>query len=382
MKAVFWLPALSMHFSAVIRALGDLGHEITVASQQRMPPSRQAMARVVPNFGSAELVLEPTDDQIRDIVRHSDPSCIHIPAGIHNRFDATVLRACLRYRKRAGAYIEAPHPDGMRMPFKLAVYAIERLTHGRAIDFLLPLGRDGARWYQRCGYSRHRLFPCTYVPDYSFEPVTASDMANRTSEYQILFLGRCIPIKRVDVLIRALACQKAADWRCTMVGDGSMAVAWQRLASQLGLARRISFVSSLPHIEAMNMLRKSDLLVLPSSHDGWGVVVNEALMSGVPAICSDRCGAADLLTEEWRGGVFRTGSVKSLAQVLERWIRKGSLSLEMRARIQEWSKCISSAVVARHITDVWECVYRDLPGPAQPWLQPSSRRAHLGRIAF
>src|SRR5437870_11248743 len=71
----------------------------------------------------------------------------------------------------------------------------------------------------------------------------------------------------------------------------------------------------------------ADLLVLPSRYDGWGAVINEALMSGIPAICSDNCGAADLVRSSVQlGAVFRAGSAIDLARVLGTWIRRGPLS--------------------------------------------------------
>ena len=75
--------------------------------------------------------------------------------------------------------------------------------------------------------------------------------------------------------------------------------------------------------EAVAEIARHDLFLLPSRFDGWGAVVNEALMCGVPVVCSDNCGAAELLGESWRGEVFRTGSAAGLKDILQRWIALG-----------------------------------------------------------
>ena len=51
---------------------------------------------------------------------------------------------------------------------------------------------------------------------------------------------------------------------------------------------------------------ESDCLVLPSRYDGWGAVISEALMVGTPVICSDNCGAANVVTASNVGSVFST----------------------------------------------------------------------------
>src|SRR5262249_9706416 len=58
---------------------------------------------------------------------------------------------------------------------------------------------------------------------------------------------------------------------------------------------------------------------LPSRHDGWGVVVNQALGAGLPIICSDAVGAAhDLIEPEINGLIFPNGNVSELVHCMER----------------------------------------------------------------
>ena len=56
--------------------------------------------------------------------------------------------------------------------------------------------------------------------------------------------------------------------------------------------------------------------MLPSRFDGWGAVVNEALMVGTPVICSDRCGASDLIENGRNGYVFEAGNARALRERL------------------------------------------------------------------
>jgi glycosyltransferase involved in cell wall biosynthesis len=120
---------------------------------------------------------------------------------------------------------------------------------------------------------------------------------------------------------------------------------------------------------AWELISKSDLLVLPSYKDGWGVVINEALMAGVPVVCSTNCGAQDLLDGCIRGETFEVGNAKQLAEVLRRRIGVGPNGAETRRDIQEWSRRISAESAASYLKAIVDHVYAAGPRPMAPWLQ-------------
>jgi glycosyltransferase involved in cell wall biosynthesis len=127
-------------------------------------------------------------------------------------------------------------------------------------------------------------------------------------------------------------------------------------------------MGALPNIAAIEWLRHADILLLPSTgKEGWGAVINEALMQGVPVLCSDRCGARDLLAEPWIGEVFKTDSVKSLGDVLARWIVRGKRTPELTKRIQAWSRCIEGDSVADYFASVLRHVYGGAQRPVPQW---------------
>ena len=67
-------------------------------------------------------------------------------------------------------------------------------------------------------------------------------------------------------------------------------------------------------------LSEFDLLVLPSRYDGWGVVVNEALMCGVPVVVSSACGAKELIKDGVNGYIFESGNLQSLRMCLNTFL--------------------------------------------------------------
>lgn len=104
----------------------------------------------------------------------------------------------------------------------------------------------------------------------------------------ITFVGNMVPVKGVDILIRALGAvlKRELKFRCVLVGDGVERVAYGRQAVREGLADHVRFVGSCP-IERMPLWhRASDLLVLPSRSEGVPNVLREAQACGTPFIAT------------------------------------------------------------------------------------------------
>lgn len=97
---------------------------------------------------------------------------------------------------------------------------------------------------------------------------------------QIIYVGRLVPHKHVDELI--LAVQKLRthipDIKCKIVGDGVLREKLEKMVKNLGLNKNIEFIGSLPRYEdVISLIKSSEVLVLPSTREGFGLVVLEAM---------------------------------------------------------------------------------------------------------
>jgi glycosyltransferase involved in cell wall biosynthesis len=184
----------------------------------------------------------------------------------------------------------------------------------------------------------------------------------------VTFVGRFIKIKCIDLLISALSKVENIAWRLNLIGDGPEKQKYKDIAQFRNVLERIEFNGVLNNSEVRSRLAATDLFVLPSRADGWGAVVNEALMSGVPAICSNYCGAADLIRPGFNGDLFDFDSVDSLTQVMRKWVSKGPLDTETREKIRRWSECISGRSVAGYFLRILEYLENNTnPKPVAPW---------------
>ncbi|HEY7838200.1 MAG TPA: glycosyltransferase [Terriglobales bacterium] len=100
---------------------------------------------------------------------------------------------------------------------------------------------------------------------------------------QLIFVGRLVPYKGLDVLLRAMTTLPA---RLQIVGDGRERSRLQRLAARLQVADRVEFLGHLPDAELPSRLAAADIFVLPSrtASEAFGVAQLEAMAAGLPVV--------------------------------------------------------------------------------------------------
>lgn len=101
----------------------------------------------------------------------------------------------------------------------------------------------------------------------------------------VLFVGRLIKDKNVDILLEALA---LLDVTCIIIGDGPEKKRLESLAKKLNLEKRIRFIDFLPKDEEIySYMKSSKLLAIPSTREGFGLVAVEANACGIPVLTVD-----------------------------------------------------------------------------------------------
>jgi glycosyltransferase involved in cell wall biosynthesis len=137
--------------------------------------------------------------------------------------------------------------------------------------------------------------------------------AYRSRERDFIFVGRLIPDKRVDCLVRALAllAQRKVVRTATIVGDGPEREKLQQLAAGLP----VNFVGLQTGKPFAELLAEHRYLVLPSDrNETFGLVVLEGIAAGCTAIGSDHGGVPEAVGP--CGALFAAGDVDALAELL------------------------------------------------------------------
>ncbi len=229
-----------------------------------------------------------------------------------------------------------------------------------------------ALWSYRRVFPEKRLYNIPYFCDLT-DFVDARCPAESDGPVTILFCGQMIERKGVDLLLRAFdrLVDDGNDVRLRMVGrEADLPEMLDLVASST--RERIDVLGFQPPAELPVLFGEADVFVLPSRHDGWGVVVNQALGAGLPVICSDAVGAGHDLVEPNRNGMLvEAGQEQPLYEALRDVVTDESLRTEWaegaRAVAEDWTL---EAGVSR-----WMQVVRQLVSESSRSERPS---AHTG----
>ena len=173
---------------------------------------------------------------------------------------------------------------------------------------------------QRAVAAYRRLAPGVPVANRPYAcDLSAFAAAPRTVRDGVVFLfcGQMIARKGIDLLLIAFeqTLRRQPDARLLLVGREAGLPAL--LAGLPGAVRqRIEYAGFQAPDALPDWFAKADVFVLPSRHDGWGVVVNQALGAGLPCIVSDAVGAGELIADNIHGRVVPAGDADALADAM------------------------------------------------------------------
>jgi glycosyltransferase involved in cell wall biosynthesis len=193
----------------------------------------------------------------------------------------------------------------------------------RRFDGFLYVGQRNREYLRHYGVPENRLFFSPHCVDndaFAAASVAARGEASagqRRARRRVLFVGKLLARKHPTDLLHAVA--RLAEHRVEVIfaGSGDLEVELRQVAATLALpVKFLGFVnqSQLPAVYA-----SADVLVLPSDgRETWGLVVNEAMACGLPAIVSDAVGCGpDLVEPGATGAIFPLGDIAALAAAIE-----------------------------------------------------------------
>jgi glycosyltransferase involved in cell wall biosynthesis len=170
----------------------------------------------------------------------------------------------------------------------------------------------------------------------------------------VLFVGRLIPEKNPELVVRAAAelAPERPDFRCVLVGDGPERARVERAIDELGVSGNVDRLAFRDdYEEVLGLLKAADAFLLPSEREGFGITVLEALACGTPVVTVDhpRNAATELVTEGETGYVTRA-TPTALADAVRRAIgRIDPADCVAATRRYEWDA----------VADRMEATYRE-----------------------
>jgi glycosyltransferase involved in cell wall biosynthesis len=186
-------------------------------------------------------------------------------------------------------------------------------------------------------------FGAAIAPDAKAEEINAAPDAGRP--FHLLFVGRLVQRKGVEVLLDAIAHLRAERAvHLSIVGDGPLLGSLRQRASELGITHLVDFAGFVPAGELSRRFSDCDAFVLPAVEDAkgdveaLGVVLIEALLHGTPVIASDSGGIPEIVLHQRTGLLVRSGDSTALAGAIRRYIDDPGLAQKLAAQGQQHVK--------------------------------------------
>lgn len=312
MTYVFWHSYLMFHQAAYIRALAEVpGNTVRWCVTEDLPAFYRERGYPVPDTGKVLVHIAPPQERIAELARL--PGSVQVFFGLRGfALPLAAFKASLGAPVHRFLMTENRYEPGAQLLPRWLVYTWDALRYRRHLSGVFCIGHSGryggARFFSACGYPADRIVPFVHVAD----SMSVQHQPVQRDHKEILYVGQLITRKRVDLLLQAFSQLDLLKARLRIIGKGPEEGNLRQLASQLDIADRVDFSPGMPNAETVAAMAAADVLVLPSRFDGWGAVVNEALMVGTPVICSDRCGASDVIENGRNGHVFEAGNARAL----------------------------------------------------------------------
>jgi glycosyltransferase involved in cell wall biosynthesis len=222
----------------------------------------------------------------------------------------------------------------------------------RACDRLLAIGSANASFYRAMGVPDHKVFLVPYSVDHErfVKSLTHRERIKVRKRYKIpadrpavLYAAKFTRRKRPGDLLDAVKRLKLTmdrPFTVVMAGSGELGHDLRTFCAEHGL-NNVVFAGFINQSELPALYAASDVFVLPSEHEPWGLAVNEAMCAGLPIVVSREVGCvADLVGNGVNGYTPAAGDIDGLARALQRLLEDEDLRRrqghESLARILRW----------------------------------------------
>lgn len=215
------------------------------------------------------------------------------------------------------------------------------------VDLFFPGGTRQANYLKFYGVDDKRICPVNMTVDVSgmkqySTKLTENDRIRIRQSYEIpshafifLFVGRLVPHKGIGELIAVFNNIKNNNAILLIVGDGEMR---PQIEDAVRLNNKIKYAGRISGSELIEIYFSSDVFVLPSHFEPWGLVINEAMALGKPVIVSNRVGCIDDLVSHGETGlIIKAQSMENLNHAIEYMLNFPEKGIKM-------GKCASNKI--------------------------------------
>lgn len=360
MRIVFWQNCLSPHQLPYITCLvNNMGiSEVVIAVGESISKERKEMGWDIsnyPNMDKIDIYINPNIETTTKILEKEPQNSYHLFSGIRGfSFVYHAFKCSLLYPIKRGIITEMPNTFAFGLSYgkPLWLHKIRFHLQDRKyipyINYIFAIGEEAVKYYSSISNS-WKIFSFAYCTN-SNQIITSKRI--KSDEIKFIFIGSLSWWKSVKSILSAISLlNDKNNISLTIIGEGKEKIKLQQYCNRYQL-NNVHFIGTKSNKEIPSILQGHDILILPSIYDGWGAVVNEALMQGKYVLCSDKCGAKTLLKKSVNGKVFKGGNYIELANYMLYCIDNITTIREQELQRKEWAENhIEGKVIAKYMID-------------------------------
>ena len=297
-------------------------------------------------------------------IRRERPAIVHThtsKAGFVGRLAAVIARV--------PAVIHQPHGHifyGYYSPRRTAVFtALERMA-ARWTDRIITLTDRGAAEHLARGIGRAEQYVTvpSGVPTAELRATAPPRGEARArlgldpDAFVVVGLGRLVPIKGFDLLVRALpaVAEQVPSARVLLVGDGAERQRLEAVAASLDVTRQLRLAGETLDVAAY--LAAADVVAVPSRNEGMGRVIVEAMALGLPVVATAVGGIPDVVTDGECGRLIAPEDVDALSAALIELGRDPALRRKLGEAAMQRAEAFSTSVAREKLLAVYASLAR------------------------
>jgi len=365
MNIFIWQRIVSPHMADLATSLASSGCNITYVTEALTDSDRANLGWSIPNLNNISLRFILAKKDVRLVIANAPDDSIHICQGLRgNGLISYALALLVERGLKYSVIMETVDDSGVLGFFKRLEYSRLFKKHRNTLQGVLAIGYKTGEWISNCGLPQNMIFPFTYFLRKKYTLISTFE----SNTFRFIFVGNLIHRKRLDILFDVLYQIRQYDFELIIVGTGKIERKLKKKANQL-IPGKVKWRGVLPIEDVPKEISKADCLVLPSRHDGWGVVVSEALMVGTQVICSDACGSAGVVEASKYGRVFVSGDRIDLRNKITQILSGGKMTPESRHKLIDWSKCLSADSGSEYLLGVLQFLNKKSMSRPESWLK-------------
>jgi len=171
------------------------------------------------------------------------------------------------------------------------------------------------------------VIPLPYEP-YKFEEISRKGIGLEEHKKYVISVGRLIERKGYKYLIEAISEIDDEDIEALIIGSGPLKNELEQKAKELDVDDRVNLLGYIGEEKKFQYLYNSDVFVLSSVHEGFGIVIQEAMQVGLPIVATNNGGQTDLIKEGKNGYLVKPRRPEDLSTKIKQCLEEDSVRPE------------------------------------------------------